>query len=422
MPQSTAANPFIERDELLKLIRTEFAARDPHYNEQRNKYGAALEAPAKEIAERQRNAEPAACAYQVLLEAQWLVNYGSEWPRVEQLIGKLKTVLADAAHDTINPPQADDGSWAGCIVEPYRKLEPTVDALQELADDAHAKPLAFIADLKLGDAKAVLDRLWRLQTSDIRGTGRNNRDELGATQTALSQLIFKDNLRSLLRDRPALGFDISPMLEADYGDYLRQTQHPRTGYWGPWYRMSGQLLQVQDLSFTYHTINYRGGHVDNWPTIIETTLDIEPLKYPMGWTPKAGGQYSHHNNYDVVSIFMYGWPHMDGGQKARVRQKIDEMLAWCLTRQVTPEGGLLPEPDTAMADSYYYAVRFLDRLGYWDELRRFWSRKAPPLPPGFASAGELARKLSANFETLGDHSDESATVRSTLKTAICLSG
>jgi hypothetical protein len=65
-------------------------------------------------------------------------------------------------------------------------------------------------------------------------------------------------------------------------------------------------------------------------------------------------------------------------------------------------------------------VRFLDRLGYWDELRRFWSRKAPPLPPGFASAGELARKLSANFETLGDRSDESATVRSTLKTAMCL--
>ena len=421
MPE-TSPNPFIERDELLKQIRVEFAARDPNYNDLRKKYGDALNVPAGEIADRQRNGKPAASAYQILLEAQWLVSYGSEWPRVESLIAKLKKVLADPAHDTINPTQADDGSWGGCIEEPYRKLEPTVDALQELPDGDHANRLSFMTDLKLDDAKAVLDRLWRLQVSDIRGTGRNNRDELGATQTALSQLIFKDNLRSVLVDRfDELGFEISPMLEADYGDYLRQTQHPRTGYWGPWYRMGGQLLQVQALSFTYHSINYRGGNVHNWPTIIDTTLRIELFKYPMGWTPKAGGKYSHHNNYDVVSIFMYGWTHMDGGQKARVRDKIVEMLKWCLDEQVTKQGGLLPEPETAIADTYYYAVRFLDRLGYWDELRRFWSRKAPPLPPGIVSPGALAQKLSVAFEKLGDRSDESATVRSTLKTAMCLS-
>ena len=56
---------------------------------------------------------------------------------------------------------------------------------------------------------------------------------------------------------------------------MRQTQHPRTGYWGPWYRIGGKLLIVQDLSFTFHQINYRQGNVELWPQIIETTLNIK---------------------------------------------------------------------------------------------------------------------------------------------------
>jgi len=96
------------------------------------------------------------------------------------------------------------------------------------------------------DARAVLDHLYRLQITDIRANGRNERDELGAVQSALSQLIFKDELRETLKENPALGFTISDELEAIYGDYLQLTQHPRTGYWGPWYRFSGRLVMVQD--------------------------------------------------------------------------------------------------------------------------------------------------------------------------------
>jgi hypothetical protein len=38
----------------------------------------------------------------------------------------------------------------------------------------------------------VLDYLYRLQITDIRASGRNERDELAPVQTALPQLVFKD--------------------------------------------------------------------------------------------------------------------------------------------------------------------------------------------------------------------------------------
>jgi hypothetical protein len=65
-------------------------------------------------------------------------------------------------------------------------------------------------------------------------------------------------------------------------------------------------------------------------------------------------------------------------------------------------------------------VRFLDRLGFWDVARRFWSRRPPPLPPGIDSAGALAERLSVTFEALRDESQQSQTVRGILRTAKCM--
>src|SRR5262249_23575387 len=158
---------------------------------------------------------------------------------------------------------------------------PTVDALQDDDLPAHPKRLKFMAALKR--PKWVANYLYRLQITDIAANGRNDRDELGAVQTALSQIIFKDEVRDILKDHPSLGFKISDELEIVYLDYLRQTQHPRTGYWGPWYRFGHRLFMVQDLSFTYHIVQYRSGNVENWPQIIESTFAIRDLIYPAGW-------------------------------------------------------------------------------------------------------------------------------------------
>jgi hypothetical protein len=221
----------------------------------------------------------------------------------------------------------------------------------------------------------------------------NQRDELGALKTALSQLIFKDSIRSVLEEHPELRFNISPELEAHYTDYLKQTQHPGTGYWGPWYRIGGRLLMVQDLSFTFHIINYRAGNVENWPPVIDSTLEIETLTYPAGWKPNNGRPYNNHNNYDVALIFALGWPHMNGNQKLRVRDRLQKMLNWCLSTAMDANG--FKSDGGSPADTYYYGVRFLDRLGLWDPTKClvllassstaylvcFWLHRPPPTSP-----------------------------------------
>src|SRR5262249_29772282 len=158
---------------------------------------------AAQLDELQESGAPMGCAEQISLETKWLLNYRDDFDRAERRLAALTASLADPGRGEAS--QSDDGSWGGCCEEWYRKLEPTIDALQAASLDASGlKPLLFIERLK--DARAVLDYLYRLQITDIRANGRNERDELGAVQSALSQLVFKDGLRDTLNETPSLGF------------------------------------------------------------------------------------------------------------------------------------------------------------------------------------------------------------------------
>ena len=407
-------NPFLDREDVLVRIRAAFATRDTHYGERRAALKARLAPLAAHLDQLQKAGHPMICAEQILLEVQWLLNYRDDWQRATQRIDDLEHSIGQI--NDHGPVQDDDGSWGGCCTEWYRKLEPTVDALQGVLPGGGLKPLRFMQ--RLTDPGRVLDYLYRLQISDIAATGANHRDELGAVQSALSQLIFKDQLRELLESRD-LGFSVSVELEAVYSDYLDQTQHPRTGYWGPWYRFGDQLVPVQDLSFTFHVVQYRSGNIANWPLVIDSTLEIKKLIYPAGWAPDPQTPYSNHNNYDVLSLFYYGWPHMTAAQKAAARQEITGMLEWCLTKG-------LPDASVSGAaadilDGYYFAVRFLDRAGFWDPAKRFWLHRQPDLPAGVVSPHDLAQRLAADFAALHDTSEEGDTVRDLLRAAACIS-
>ena len=403
-----AADSFLDREDVLAQIRAAFTARDAQYAVRRAELKKTLAPLAARLDQLQAAGHPMTCADQIRLEAQWLLNYRDDWNRASQRIDDLVKSLADTAQPA--PVQDDDGSWGGCYTEWYRKLEPTVDALQGDLPSTGLKPLLFVQ--RLADPAHTLDYLYRLQITDIAATGANNRDELGAVQSALSQLIFKDQLRELLAANN-LGFSITSELEACYFDYLEQTQNPRTGYWGPWYRFDNRLIPVQDLSMTFHVIQYRSGHITNWPAVIDSTLAIKDLIYPAGWRPDAQTQYNNHNNYDVLTIFYYGWPHMTTKQKQDARNEIAAMLDWCLTKSLP--GNASDAASTSMLDTYYFAVRFLDRVGFWDPAKRFWLHKAPDVPEGSPAPYELARRLQDGFAGLHDTSEEGNTVRELLR-------
>jgi hypothetical protein len=266
----------------------------------------------------------------------------------------------------------------------------------------------------------TLDYLYRLQTTDIQSTGQNNRDELAAVQSALSQLIFKDGLRDLLQ-HPELGVSISPTLDASYADYLAQTQHPRTGYWGPWYRFGDELFMVQDLSFTFHIVQYRSGNIANWQLVVDSTFSIKELAYPAGWKPNDGAKYSNHNNYDVVTILFFGWPHMTLEQKKRARYEIQEMLTWCLTESLSNDCTEFKAAGDTELDSYYFGVRFLDRIGFWDRAKRFWLQTGLKIPAGLPTPNEICKQLKRGFEELEVDSETADNVKDILDIAECAS-
>jgi hypothetical protein len=153
--------------------------------------------------------------------------------------------------------------------------------------------------------------------------------------------------------------------------------------------------------------------------VIESTFEIKELTYPAGWKPVDGPQYSNHNNYDVLTIFCFGWPHMTRDQKQRARKEISSMLEWCLTKSVC--GDRFLAPGESAIDAYYFGVRFLDRVGFWDSAKRFWSRKPPSLPADAPAPSDLCKRLQRGFSKLNDVSEEGATVRALLQVAACTS-
>ena len=172
----------------------------------------------------------------------------------------LGTTLLDPDQGFALDQQPHDGSWGTCYDSWFKKLDPTVNALNHLTavDLKPSYPLRFLAPIATADdLVAMLDRL---RVNDVAATGVDQRDELGAVAAFAAELAFKRPLGDLVRQTtPEMRLD--PAYAADLERFLDDWQDPETGYWGAWYRIDGKLLKATDLSFTYHVIAYRDGNV-----------------------------------------------------------------------------------------------------------------------------------------------------------------
>jgi hypothetical protein len=419
------SNPVVDRPVVLTKIRDDFRKRDVAYDAKKNTIGARLDAldarlnvpvpPAKWPA-------PLPISQQIFAEASWLASYSDDWVRASATLDKLEASLAVADQKLSQQP---DGSWGPGFTEWYRKLEPTVDALnlaQETGKIDAPFPLTFMQNLQ--DGEWLVAYLDSVRTSRIHKTGRNNRDEFGAALTALSQLFFKPKLRQFLNTHDALGFKVSDELATKYKQYLWGIQSPFTGYWGPSYTFwDGTTLEVQDVSYTFHTVHYYDDYdygdersVPNLPRIASTTLAIRNYIYPNGWLkslktdPKTGKPnpvYVDHNNYDVVALFDDCWPFVDPGVQRRMRGEVQTLIDWCLTQSI--DNGEFKRPnDVVPSDAFYYGVRFLQVAGFWDTLTAPWGQMASST--GSPSPKALATLLLTTFKDRGyDDGSISAT-------------
>jgi hypothetical protein len=298
-----------------------------------------------------------------------------------------------------------DGTLETCYSQWFLRSEAALSGLEALYDTGRLPDDPVVRPEPINTPEKLRTHLNRLLVSDIAITGMDNRAELGGITTTLSQAIFKPSVRVWLERAmdPLPGKSRTSSfdeLEAVYDRFIRQWQDPETGYWGAWYRSGGRIYKTTDLSITYHTIAYRGGQVNHWPRIIDTTLRISADPYPYGWL--HDGHFTNHNNYDVARILRYGWAHMTGTQRKLASDALDRMLAWTLEESLNPDGTFKIDPTffSSLAADYYFGVSFLDTIGFWDRTKRFWTNI------DFPDAAEICHRIKARLLELQLHDYE----------------
>jgi hypothetical protein len=173
---------------------------------------------------------------------------------------------------------------------------------------------------------------------------------------------------------------------------VTEWQDPITGFFGAAYLIGGRRLRTVDLSLTFHMARYLEGRIGYWPQLIDTLIEIRDDRYPNGWLDEAG--MTGHNNYDVATLFQLGWPQMRPDQRRCAEHELGVLVDWCLGAAIGPEGEIVARASgESLPESYYFAIAFLDTVGYFDPAKRFWTDRSFPKAP--AVRARLGSHVSA---------------------------
>jgi hypothetical protein len=359
------------------MLEREFVRFDQDHRALKLERQARLQPLQRRLLELHGAGQPMHCSTQIENELRWRLTASTEWSRVDRYLWLLQTSLLDTEQDFAIEQVPHDGSWGVCYVEWFKKLDPAIDALNRYAaiELEPSYPLRFLGPI--ASPEGLIGQLRELRVSDIAADGRDQRQPLGALMSFAAELVYKPPVRSLVNRRTE-DVEIDEAYKAALTRFLDDWQDPATGYWGPWYRIDGELRKAADLSFTYHIVAYRKGEVRLWDKILATTLAIRDEEYPFGW--RFRGRDTNHNAYDVVRILKLGWRHLEPDQRARAAVEIDRLLRWSLSETLTPDGRFLPDPDFdgKLSAAYYYGISLLTKTGYCAATPAFWTDQTWP--------------------------------------------
>ncbi len=348
----------------------EYVAFDPHYKESKAERIARTRALLQQVREREAAGQNTSCSKEILWELRALITQTANFKLIDQRLADLESSLAhpelEGDADDQNP---EDGSWGRCYAQWYCKLDAACDYLGKETNKKHAPKFKPRLLDRVNSPEKLTDYLTSVSVSDIPRTGV---DHLLEFNLSLSNLM-----RLILRDRPK-GYPWDPRLRATLRHLvLHRFRNPETGWWGERYVRGGHVVFVDDLSATFHIVTILKGSVPDLPRVIDTTLAMKDLDYPVGWLWK--GKYWNHNNMDVVALFKAGWPHASPDQKKAMAAEIEKMLQWCLTESFQADGSFKSHPgDGSLEEGEYYAASFLGRIGFFDKAERFWTDREFP--------------------------------------------
>jgi len=322
-----------------------------------------------------------ACPRQVLRELRWRLEYTPDTSAICQNIERLR---AACAGPTPWPAAPEDG--VGCRAAAKDVWFLRVDAFVDhmlMADFNDRDRASDLLD-RINDPDRLGAYLASLLLSRLEEDGIDRRKELNFATANLTRLI--------LWRRP-VGYSWDPRLETVIRRFIADWQDPETGFFGADYLIGRRRLRTVDLSLTFHMARYLEGGIRYWPQLTETLLSIRDLRYPNGWLDEAG--MTNHNNYDVAVLFQLGWPHMNSDQRQRGALELARLLDWCLGTAISPDGEIRARAvGESLSESYYFAIAFLDTVGYFDPQNCFWTDWA------FAAAADLRTRLEDRLRIL----------------------
>jgi hypothetical protein len=66
-------------------------------------------------------------------------------------------------------------------------------------------------------------------------------------------------------------------------------------------------------------------------------------------------------------------------QRRQARRELGRMLDWCLDTAIAADGTVVARAAAeSLPESYYFAIAFLDTVGFFDPAKRFWTRRRWP--------------------------------------------
>jgi len=347
----------------------EFIAFDPHYKEERAARIAKLRALYATVREREAANQSTSCSHQILWELKALIMQTADFNPIDQRLADLQFSVDHPDQETAADHQdPQDGSWGRCFAEWYCKLDASTDPMMKIASKHQSLEIQPRFLDRINSPEKLTDYLTSVSRSDVAHTGVDHLVEFNLSLGNLTRLI--------LRDRPR-GYPWDPRLRTALRHLLYRFRNPATGWWGERYVRDGHVVFVDDLSTTFHIVTYLHGKVPDMPRIIDTTLAVKDLDFPVGWL--FNGQYWNHNNMDVVALFQAGWPHASPAQKQAMTVEIEKMLHWCLSESFQPDGSFKPNiGDGSLEEGEYYASAFLARIGFFGKKERFWTDRDFP--------------------------------------------
>jgi hypothetical protein len=360
-------------------LQEEFILFNPNYVKMKAERVTRLRALYAKVQEQEVNGMNTECSHQILWESKALITQTANFKLLDSRLDQLDVTLAHP-ESVVNTREQDSltGSWGICFEEWYCKLSAFSEEVGREENKNH--PLKYQPHFldQINAPEKLAKYLKSVSVSDVSKTGTDNLLEFN--------LSLGDLLRLILRDRPT-GYAWDPRLKDTLKDLIfNQFRNKETGWWGESYIRDGKFQFVDDLSTTFHIVTFLNGKVPNLHSIVETTLAVKDLNYPVGWLMK--GEYWNHNNMDVVALFKVGWPEADAQQRKAITIEIQKMLDWCLNESLQEDGSFKPNiGDGSFEEGVYYGTSFLGRIGFFDKSDRFWTDQE------FVQADAIRKKI-----------------------------